>query len=93
MSENDFEILKGWLENSRPDIVELQTLLTSIPAMAPESGGDGEWKKCAALKKWLIDRIIVHILKIYHHINLFTQLTHMTFHIFRRHHVFRDLNR
>lgn len=56
MNENDFEILKGWLENSRPDIVELQTLLTSIPAMAPESGGDGEWKKCAALKKWLIDR-------------------------------------
>lgn len=56
MSENDFEILKGWLENSRPDIVELQTLLTSIPAMAPESGGDGEWNKCAALKKWLMDR-------------------------------------
>lgn len=56
MNENDFEILKGWLENSRPDIVELQSLLTSIPAMAPESGGDGEWKKCAALKKWLIDR-------------------------------------
>lgn len=56
MNENDFEILKGWLENSRPDIVELQTLLTSIPAMAPESGGDGEWNKCAALKKWLMDR-------------------------------------
>lgn len=56
MNENDFEILKGWLENSRPDIVELQTLLTSIPAMAPESGGDGEWNKCATLKKWLMDR-------------------------------------
>lgn len=34
-------------------MVELQTLLTSIPAIAPESGGEGEAKKCAALEAFL----------------------------------------
>ena len=55
MNEN-FELLKENLEKTRPEIIELQTLLSSIPAMAPESGGDGESKKCAALKNWLIER-------------------------------------
>ena len=49
MNEN-FELLKENLEKTRPEIIELQTLLSSIPAMAPESGGDGVSKKCAALK-------------------------------------------
>ncbi|MDY3706978.1 MAG: M20 family metallo-hydrolase [Treponema berlinense] len=55
MNEN-FELLKENLEKTRPEIIELQTLLSSIPAMAPESGGDGESKKCTALKNWLIGR-------------------------------------
>ena len=55
MNEN-FELLKENLEKTRPEIIELQTLLSSIPAMAPESGGDGESKKCSALKNWLIGR-------------------------------------
>ena len=44
---------RQFLEGAQSDIVELQTLLTSIPAIAPEGGGDGEAKKCAALEKWL----------------------------------------
>ena len=42
-----------FLLNSRSKIVELETLLTSIPAIAPEGGGDGETKKCDALEAWL----------------------------------------
>ncbi len=51
---NDFEILSEYVSQTRSKIIELQTLLSSIPAMAPESGGDGESKKCAALKEWLL---------------------------------------
>jgi len=50
------ENLNQTIEASRKEIIELQALLTSIPAIAPESGGDGESKKCAALKKWLIEK-------------------------------------
>ncbi len=42
-----------FLNNSHNDIVELESLLTSIPAIAPEGGGDGETKKCDALEAWL----------------------------------------
>ena len=42
-----------FLNNSHRDIVELETLLTSIPAIAPEGGGDGETKKCDVLESWL----------------------------------------
>ncbi len=42
-----------FLSRSRSQIIELQTLLTSIPAIAPEGGGDGETKKCDALQAWL----------------------------------------
>lgn len=37
----------------RSDIIDLERLLTSIPALAPESGGDGELEKADALKKYL----------------------------------------
>ena len=46
--------LTDFIEKSRQKIIELQTLLSSIPAMAPESGGDGELKKCLSLKAYLI---------------------------------------
>lgn len=52
----DCSLLNEFLEKSRPIIIELQTLLSSIPALAPESGGDGESKKCDALKKWLLEK-------------------------------------
>ena len=46
---------KEFLNNSRRDIVALETLLTSIPAIAPEGGGDGEAKKADALEAWLCE--------------------------------------
>ncbi|WP_294429343.1 M20 family metallo-hydrolase [uncultured Treponema sp.] len=52
---NSIETFKKTLEDDRSRMIELERLLTSIPAIAPESGGDGESKKCAALEKWLCD--------------------------------------
>lgn len=52
MKEN-FSKIKSWIENHTHDMVELESLLTSIPALAPENGGDGEMKKCDALEDWL----------------------------------------
>lgn len=45
--------MKDFLNNQRDKILQLETLLTSIPAIAPEGGGDGETKKADALEKWL----------------------------------------
>lgn len=41
------------IDKSEQGVVELETLLSSIPAFAPESGGVGELEKCEALEKWL----------------------------------------
>jgi len=43
----------AWLDGSTKGIVELESLLTAIPALAPESGGDGELRKAEALEAWL----------------------------------------
>jgi succinyl-diaminopimelate desuccinylase len=42
-----------WLEDSAVAMVELESLLTSVPAVAPESGGQGEMRKAEALIGWL----------------------------------------
>lgn len=52
---NRFETLKDILLAFKPQMIELESLLSSIPAIAPESGGDGESKKCAALENWLCE--------------------------------------
>ena len=49
MNPHDF------LKSNEREIIALETLLTSIPAIAPEGGGDGEAKKAAALEAWLRD--------------------------------------
>lgn len=46
----------SYLDRAGPGIVALQTLLTAIPAIAPESGGDGEAEKAEALVRWLAER-------------------------------------
>ena len=48
------EKIFSFIENSVEDMIGLETLLTSIPALAPESGGDGELEKAIALEKWLL---------------------------------------
>lgn len=53
--------LFNWINDNRRGMVELQQMLTAIPALAPESGGDGEQKKCAALKAWLVNNGIAEI--------------------------------
>ncbi len=50
---SDRDIVFKYIEGSTPGIVELETLLTAIPAIAPESGGDGEMRKAEALVAWL----------------------------------------
>jgi succinyl-diaminopimelate desuccinylase len=49
------------LEAAADGMIELQTLLTAIPAIAPESGGDGEARKAEALEAWLRRRGITRI--------------------------------
>lgn len=45
--------IKDFMNDNRKSMIELESLLTSIPAIAPEGGGDGETKKCDALESWL----------------------------------------
>ncbi|MGL4982879.1 MAG: M20 family metallo-hydrolase [Treponemataceae bacterium] len=51
MTEN--KKLFDFVDQSKAKILELQSLLTAIPALAPESNGNGELKKCEALIQWL----------------------------------------
>lgn len=48
-----FETLTSTIEASRNEMIELEKLLTSVQALAPESGGQGELEKCEALAGWL----------------------------------------
>jgi succinyl-diaminopimelate desuccinylase len=47
------ESVYAYLDAATEAMVELESLLTSIPAIAPESGGDGEMRKAEALAAWL----------------------------------------
>ena len=49
----DKEKVFAAIDASELGVVELETLLSSIPAFAPESGGVGELEKCEALERWL----------------------------------------
>lgn len=54
----------SYLDKAGEGIVELETLMTSIPAIAPESGGQGELDKAVALEKWLRSRGIKDIVRL-----------------------------
>ncbi|HUW40105.1 MAG TPA: M20 family metallo-hydrolase [Rectinemataceae bacterium] len=58
---SDKDIVFKHIEGSTAGIVELESLLTAIPAIAPESGGDGEMKKAEALVAWLAKKGISRI--------------------------------
>jgi succinyl-diaminopimelate desuccinylase len=47
------EKLFSWIDNSAELAVELETALAKIPAVSPESGGEGELDKCLFLEDWL----------------------------------------
>ena len=42
-----------YIDEHKADFVELESLLSSIPAISPLSGGEGEYKKVHALEEWL----------------------------------------
>lgn len=45
--------LLNFIRDNAEEYIELEKLLTSHKALAPENGGDGEWEKCAALEEFL----------------------------------------
>ncbi|MFI3257144.1 MAG: M20 family metallo-hydrolase [Spirochaetales bacterium] len=61
MTDAQFETVISFLEQSKKAVVELQTVLTAVPAIAPENDGDGELKKCLVLEEWLKNNGITHL--------------------------------
>lgn len=57
----DFSVLKEWIAGNTAGMIALETLLTSHPALAPESGGEGELKKVLALEAWLKEQGITQL--------------------------------
>ena len=57
----EFKTIKDFLESQTHQMVELERILNAIPALAPENGGDGEWKKCMALEEFLIKNGITQL--------------------------------
>ncbi len=53
VDEKAFEKLSVRIKKFRNDFIELERLLTSIPAMSPVNGGKGEWAKAKALVQYL----------------------------------------
>jgi len=49
----DFTKFAKTIDGYKNDVIELQRILTSIPALAPENDGDGESNKAEALKEYL----------------------------------------
>ena len=54
MNNEEFNQLKDFIYENTAIAVNLEKTITAVPALAPENGGDGESKKCAALEQWLI---------------------------------------
>ena len=52
---NDTQKLFDWIDSQKNEMTALQRILTAIPALAPESGGEGEDKKASALAAWLVE--------------------------------------
>jgi len=46
--------LCAFLKDNRAAMVDLESILTPVKALAPENGGDGEYEKAAALTAWLL---------------------------------------
>ena len=57
----EFAQIRKYLENEGETAVQLEKLLTSHKALAPENGGDGEWEKAQALEEFLINNGITQI--------------------------------
>ena len=53
MNEQIKSELFSYIKESTEQMVQLESLLTSHPALAPENGGQGETEKAKALVEWL----------------------------------------
>lgn len=53
MEKEKFITIRKYINDCKAKMVELETLLTSHPALAPENGGEGELEKAKALVDWL----------------------------------------
>lgn len=52
----DLSRADAFVEGSTDTLIALESMLTAIPAISPESGGEGELDKCLALEAWLRER-------------------------------------
>lgn len=55
------EKLRSFIKENRKEYIELEKILTSHKAMAPENGGEGELDKCEALQAFLISHGITKL--------------------------------
>ncbi|MCJ7812456.1 M20 family metallo-hydrolase [bacterium] len=53
MNDNSYKILAQRITGYREQVIQMQTELTSIPALAPENKGEGETKKAEHIKELL----------------------------------------
>jgi succinyl-diaminopimelate desuccinylase len=51
--ENGLNKIIAQIDSYRQDVIDFETNLTKIPALGPESGGDGERDKAAFVKEWV----------------------------------------
>ena len=61
MNQENYKKLQDFVSSSENEMVELEKLLTSVPALAPENGGDGETKKADALESYLRNQGVTNI--------------------------------
>lgn len=54
IDEKSFGKISRRIDTYRDDMIELQKMLTAVPAVGPVNGGDGEMLKAQMLKKWLL---------------------------------------
>ena len=57
----DCSLLRTFIRDHTSEYVELQKILTSHKALAPENGGDGELDKCEALQSFLLNHGIKNL--------------------------------
>lgn len=56
--------LIDYILNSSDRVVEIQSALTAVPALGPENGGQGEFKKAALVQGWLEQIAGLEILRV-----------------------------
>lgn len=53
MAQDIMDRIYARIDSYRDEAVELQTVLTALPALSPKEGGEGEWKKALKMKEYM----------------------------------------